>query len=82
VDINLVPHVPENLVVRRIKEAVEDEGELHDPQVGGKMTASANSLDNVNEEFPHLGGQLFQLFERQVAEVAGRVYPVEQTGQT
>jgi len=35
----LVPHVPNELIVRRIKDIVKGYGELYDTQTGTKMTA-------------------------------------------
>ena len=59
VGIGLMADVPDDLVLGRVKDVVNGDGQLHSAQARGQVTAVAR--DHFDDEVADLGGQLRQL---------------------
>ena len=80
-DINLVAHVPDDLVVRGIKEPVERDREFDDAEVGREVPATTDAIYCLNEEVPDLSRQLLELVIRKAAEISWASNTVQEFGQ-
>ena len=76
VRIGLMPDVPEDLVPRRVEQAVQRHGELAGAEVGAEV--AADLADHVDDLLADLLRDLLELLVRELAQVAGRVDRVEQ----
>ena len=74
--VGLVPHVPHQLVVRRVKYIMQRDGQLHRAQIGGQMAAGL--ADRLHQKLAHLIRQLRQLLAFQLAQRIRSVDRVEQ----
>lgn len=73
--VGLVADIPDEAVVRRIKNGVDGDGELHNAEARAEMAAGfGNGLDHVAAEF---FGEDFKLLVVQALHVGGDVNPVE-----
>ncbi len=68
VHVGLVAGVPEHLVLRRVEDAVQGEGELHHAEVGAEVAAGLG--DGVDEEGADLLCQPAQLFQAEPVQIA------------
>ena len=57
--IGLMPHIPDDLVPRKVQCEVEPDRELHDTEIGGQMSSIDGCL--FNDEAPDLSGKLLKL---------------------
>src|SRR5690606_19410355 len=76
VRVGLMPHVPDQPVVRRVEDVVQGNGQLDDAEAGAKVTAGL--ADAEEQLLAQLIGQLFQFRFAQTAQLGGRRGPVEQ----
>ena len=77
VDVALVAHVPDKLVLRRAEDLVQRDGELDHAQVGAEVAAGFGQ--GVDQFLANLFGQLLALFEREFLYVFRAVNHVEVT---
>ena len=59
--ITLMPHVPDQLVPRKIEDIMQGKGQLHDPQIGGKMPPVFGY--GGNDLFPNLAAEASHLLD-------------------
>ena len=76
VRVGLVADVPEDLVARRVEQAVQGDGELAGAEVGAEV--AADLADRVDDVGAHLLRDLLQLLVVEAVQVGGAVDPVEQ----
>ena len=75
VDVNLVAHVPEKLVLGRVEDVMQRQRQLHHAEVRSHVPAV---LGQHGDEFmPDLLGQLLQLIQRQLLDVRRAVHHLE-----
>jgi hypothetical protein len=75
VSICLVPHIPDNLVKRRVEAIVEGEGEFYAAEVRGKMTPGL--CNGFYEKLSNFSGKKEKITFAQLFQIAGGVYCVE-----
>ena len=76
VRIGLVPDIPDQPVVGRIKDVVESHGQLDDAEPGAEMTAGdRHRIDQLGAQ---LIGELAQIRLREPAQIGRHIDPVEQ----
>src|SRR6202167_365847 len=75
VGIGLMTYVPEDLVVRRIKQRVQRDGQLARAEVGAEVTA--NLPHRIDDVLAHLLGELCEFLLRERLAVIGAFYAVE-----
>ncbi|CAM5529107.1 hypothetical protein STENM223S_01087 [Streptomyces tendae] len=68
VHVGLVAGVPEHLVLRRVEDPVQGEGEFHHAEVGAEVAAGLGH--GLDEEGTDLLGQLVQLFQAEPVQIA------------
>ena len=73
--IALMPHVPDDLVARRLEPGAERDCQLDDAESGTDVATRLG--DDVDEPLAHLVGQLLQLFRRERLDVCGTLHPFE-----
>ena len=66
----LVPHIPDNLICRAVKNPVERNCQLHRPQIGGQMSPCLRRC--LNQRFSYLCTQRLQLFKRKIFQIFRR----------
>ena len=71
VRVGLVADVPEDLVARRVQQAVKGDGELAGAKVGAEVTADLT--DRVDDVCPHLLGDLLELLIVELVQVGRTV---------
>ena len=76
VRIGLVPDVPEDLVAWGVQQAVQRHRELAGAEIGAEV--AADLADRVDDQLPHLLGDLLELRVRELPQVGRRVDRVEQ----
>ena len=77
VDIDLMAHVPDELVLGRGEYLVQGDGEFHHAQVGAEVAAAlGQTLDQFRADF---AGQFLQLRHRELFDVLGRIHHVQIT---
>ena len=76
VRVGLVAHVPYEPVARGVKHPVQGNRQLHDAEPGAEVPA--RHRDGIDRLLAQLGGELRQVGFGQLAQVLGRLYPVEQ----
>jgi hypothetical protein len=81
VDINLVAHIPDDLVLRSIEKPMERDRELNHPKVRGEVSTAADTVHSFDEKVANLTGELLKLFVRKAAKVERAVHSVEKFGQ-
>ena len=69
--VGLVADVPEDLVARRVEQAVEGDGELAGAEVGAEV--AADLADRVDDVGAHLLRDLLQLLVVEAVQVLGAV---------
>ena len=80
-DINLMAYVPDDLVFGRIKEPVQYERKLNNPEVRSEVPAITDAVHGVDKKFAYLGGEEFELLIRKRAKVRWRIDAVKQLAQ-
>ena len=76
VRVGLVADVPEDLVARRVEQAVQRDGELAGAEVGAEV--AADLADRVDDQLADLLRDLLELVVVEALEVLGPVDRVEQ----
>ncbi len=76
VRIGLMADVPENLVGRRVEQAVQGDGQLAGAEVGAEV--AADLADRVDDQLTHLLRDSLELVVGELPQVDGRVDRVEQ----
>ena len=76
VRVGLVADVPEDLVARRVEQAVQGDGQLAGAEVGAEV--AADLTDRVDDVGAHLLRDLLQLLVVELVQVGGGVDPLEQ----
>jgi hypothetical protein len=73
--IALMPHIPDDAVLRGVKHQMQGNGKLHHPQVGGQMTpVPADGSDDEQTYFP---GKLIQLRKGQTLKILRAMNPLQ-----
>ena len=67
--ITLMPHIPDNLILGRIKNPVQGDSQLHYPQIGSQM--STVLVHRAYDKFPNFRPQAPQLGKPQIPEIPG-----------
>ena len=76
VRIGLMPDVPEDLVRRRVEQAVQGDGQLAGPEVGAEV--AADLTDRVDDQLAHLLRDPLELVIGQLPQVGGRADRLKQ----
>ena len=77
VDINLMAHVPDELVLGRVENLVQRDGQFHDAEIRAEMAAAlGEALDQFGADFAR---EFLQLRHRQLFDVLRAVHHVEIT---
>jgi hypothetical protein len=76
VGIGLVPDVPDNLIVRRVEQVMQGNGQFRGTQIRGEMAAISG--DDLDEALPNLGRDLRELIAGKFFEICGSIYVVKQ----
>ena len=76
VRIDLVARVPHQAVLREIEGQVQGQAELDDTEIAGEVSRPAT--DHAEQLGSHLGGELIELFLRQLLEIGRRPDPCQQ----
>jgi len=75
VGVGLMPHIPDDLVLRHLENVMKGQGQFHSSQVRCQMTAvDGNHLENG---CPYLACQLLQLLDIQFPQIGRGVYERE-----
>ena len=77
VRVGLVADVPEDLVARRVEQAVQRDGELAGAEVGAEVPADL--ADRVDDQLADLLRHLLELGVGEAVQVLGAVDPVEES---
>ncbi len=77
VHIGLVADIPHQLVLRRVEDGVQGDGQFHRAEIGRQMAAGL--AHRFDQELAQLGRQLRQLFALQFAQVVRAVDGIEQS---
>ncbi len=75
VRIALVPHVPDQLVLRRLEDVVQCDRQLDDPEAGADVAAGSRA--DVDHPGAEVGGEDAQLVARERPKVGGGIDAVE-----
>src|SRR5262249_19825168 len=78
VGIGLVADIPQNLVLRAVKQGVQGNGQLACAEVRAEV--SADLADRVDDVLPHLLGEPRELLVREQLQVMWATAPREQLG--
>ena len=70
-DVGLVAHIEEELVLGRIEDRVQRQRQLHHSQIGTQVTTGLRQ--SLNQEFADLRRQLFHLGEIQALQIGRRM---------
>lgn len=73
--IALMPHIPDQLVLRHLKGAVERHRQLHNPQIGGQV--SSRLRNGVYQKIPQFSAQSGQFGKLHRFQIVRRLYPFE-----
>ena len=73
--IGLMPHVPDDLILRQVSHEVERHRKLHSPQIGAQMPTGLTDL--IDQEFPDLLCQRIVLLGLDILYVVGFLYSVQ-----
>ena len=76
VDIGLVAHIEEDLILGRREDRVQGQGELDHAQIGAQMAACLR--ESLDEKFANLPGKLGELEKTEALHVGGRVDGLQQ----
>jgi hypothetical protein len=74
VHVALMAHVKYYMILRRVKYAVKRNGKLHNPEIGGEMTARYGNP--FNKEGAYLVRKLRHQRSIHTLEIVGRIYSV------
>ncbi len=75
--IGLVPDIPDELVPGRIKDIVQGQRQLHDPQARGQVTPCLRA--HGDDLLPDLLGQTWEIPSLQSPQIGGRIDALEDT---
>lgn len=74
VSIGLMPHIPDELIIWRVKYIMQRDRQLHHSQTRSEVTIS-NLRDNIDDILPDLVGYLREVFDFEfLTHVAGELY--------
>ena len=74
-DIALMPHIPDDLVLRKRKHIVKGKRELHRTEVGSQM--STVRADGPDQKLPDLFRKRRKVRERNIMKIIRFIYPVK-----
>ena len=77
VDVTLMADVEDELIPRRIEDAMQRDGQLNDAEIWPEM--SAGLRENLDEGFAHLLRELWKVLFVQRLDVGGRTNCIEQS---